>query len=465
MNEEQREYGIVKQILFLDILISDNDLYARCQHILESEYFEPTLRSTVNFIKKYANDYNSLPTTKVIIAETACEDLEVLNIDEPMREWFLTDFEEFCRRAALEELAISLPDMIEKGEYGSADQMAKDALLISLHQDLGVAFFDEPAEVLQRLRDKKGTVSTGWKIIDEKLYGGFNKGELNIFAAPTGMGKSLFLQNLALNWACMGLNVLFITLELSEDLTASRLASMTTGLTTKAVFSDIDKTSLKILTQGKRHHGKIDIKFLPSGTNSNGIKGFVKTFEMQKQRKIDALLVDYLDLVYPVDKRINPGDLFIKDKFVSEELRKIAIELDVVFATASQLNREALDEIEHSLSQTAGGISKMFTADTAMTAYANTSLKEKGLFKVKFIKTRTSNSQGKTVYLAYDAGSMRISDTEEEIDPNIDPQSTQILNKINRIKTTVSNDEEKTESEPELSFVERKRLMLRQLKN
>ncbi len=56
-------------------------------------------------------------------------------------------------------------------------------------------------------------------------------------------------------------------------------------------------------------------------------------------------------------------DLFVKDKFVSEELRNLAMELNVIFVTASQLNRGAVEEIEFDHSHIAGGLSKIQTAD------------------------------------------------------------------------------------------------------
>jgi len=41
----------------------------------------------------------------------------------------------------------------------------------------------------------------------------------------------------------------------------------------------------------------------------------------------------------PVSAKVSPNDLFVKDKYVSEELRNLAKELDIIFVTASQLNR------------------------------------------------------------------------------------------------------------------------------
>ena len=50
------------------------------------------------------------------------------------------------------------------------------------------------------------------------------------------------------------------------------------------------------------------------------------------------MLVDYLDLLMPVSAKVIPNDQFIKDKYVSEELRNLARE-HTLFVTASQLNR------------------------------------------------------------------------------------------------------------------------------
>ena len=48
----------------------------------------------------------------------------------------------------------------------------------------------------------------------------------------------------------------------------------------------------------------------------------------------------------PASTKVSAENLFIKDKYVSEELRNLAMELNTVFVTAAQLNRGAVEEIE-----------------------------------------------------------------------------------------------------------------------
>ena len=142
--------------------------------------------------------------------------------------------------------------MIEKSNYGAVEKIIKDAVQIGLAKHMGTDYFANPRERIEHVRNFRGATSTGWTGIDLKLYGGFNRGELNIFAAASGGGKSLFLQNLALNWAKQGYNVIYVSLELSEELCSMRLDSMLTGYTTKDLFRNVEDVDLKIRMQGKK---------------------------------------------------------------------------------------------------------------------------------------------------------------------------------------------------------------------
>jgi hypothetical protein len=66
---------------------------------------------------------------------------------------------------------------------------------------------------------------------------------------------------------------------------------------------------------------------------------FVREYEIQSGIRVDAVLVDYLDLMMPNNAKISAENLFVKDKYVSEELRNFAMERKILMATASQLGR------------------------------------------------------------------------------------------------------------------------------
>jgi len=154
----------------------------------------------------------------------------------------------------------------------------------------------------------------------------------------SGAGKSLFLANLGVNWALAGLNVLYVTLELSENLVSMRVDSMVSGITTREIFKNIDDVEMKVKMIGKKS-GAFQVKYMPSGKTPNDIRAYIKEYEIKTGRKVDVLLIDYLDLLMPNGAKISAENLFIKDKYVSEELRNLAMELNTVFVTAAQLNR------------------------------------------------------------------------------------------------------------------------------
>ena len=85
---------------------------------------------------------------------------------------------------------------------------------------------------------------------------------------------------------------------------------------------------------------------MPTGKNANDLRAYIKEYEIKTGRKIDVVLVDYLDLMHPIATKISAENLFVKDKYVSEELRNLAMELNCIFVTASQLNRSSVEEIE-----------------------------------------------------------------------------------------------------------------------
>lgn len=439
MNEQVKEYNIDLQRLFVEFLAQDKDLFSRVNGIIDPLYFDRELRKGVEFIQEHAMNYSALPTRDQILATTGLELQELKDVDDRHQKWFIDEFETFCKHKALESAILESADLLEKGEYGPVERKIKEAVNIGLAKHMGTDYWESPAERIERVRNARGGQSTGWRDIDQKLYGGFNRGELNIFAAASGGGKSLFLQNLALNWSIAGLNVVYISLELSEELSSMRLDSMITGMNTKEVFKNVDDVDLKVRMQGKKA-GKLQIVQLPNGITINTITSYMREYETKNDLKIDAVLIDYLDLMMPAQSKVSPSDLFIKDKFVSEEMRNFAVEHDILFATASQLNRSAVEEVEFDHSHISGGLSKIQTADNVIGIFTSQAMRERGRYQVQFMKTRSSSGVGQKVDLAFDIGGLRIKDLDEDDVGSSMNQPSAIFDKI-KSQNKVSHQE------------------------
>jgi archaellum biogenesis ATPase FlaH len=432
-----KDYNPDIQKLFLEMMLQDAETYVRVQNIYNAENFDRSLREAARFIKKHSDDHKTLPAREQIQAATGVELRELPELKQGHYDWFLQEFEGFSRKQELERAILQAADMIEKGDFDPVEKLIKDAVHISLTKDMGTDYFADPATRINRYFNSGGQVSTGWPQVDKLLYGGFSRGELNIFAGGSGSGKSLVMMNIALNWLQQGLNGVYITLELSEELTSLRTDAMLSNMSTKDIRKDIDTTTLKVKMVGKKA-GTYQVKGLPAQSNINDIRAYLKEYQIQTERTVDFIMIDYLDLLMPVSAKVSPNDLFVKDKYVSEELRNLAKELGMLMVTASQLNRSAVEEVEFDHSHISGGISKINTADNVFGIFTSRAMKERGRYQIQCMKSRSSTGVGMKVDLEYNIETMRITDPGlDSNDSGFGHQSSKgIMDQIKATSTT-----------------------------
>ena len=438
-----KDYGVDVQRLFLEMMLEDAQGYVRVQNIYNPENFDKSLRPVAAFIKEHGDKYKTLPDRAQIAATTGIKLQPVPELNEGHFEWFMNEFESFTRRQELERAILKAADLLEKGDYDPVEKLIKDAVQISLTKDLGMDFWNDPSSMMSRYFDNGGQVSTGWPQLDKILYGGFSRGELNIFAGGSGSGKSLVMMNIALNWVQAGLHGVYVTLELSEELTGLRTIAMLTNSSTKDIRKDKDTAALKVKMVGKKS-GSYQVKYMPAQSNINDIRSFIKEYQIQTGNKIDFMMIDYLDLLMPVSAKVSPNDLFVKDKYVSEELRNLAKELNVLMITASQLNRSAVEEVEFDHSHISGGISKINTADNVFGIFTSRAMKERGRYQIQCMKSRSSTGVGMKINLEYNIDTMRITDPGEEDDSTQykRPASTMLDNIRNKSTVTSSTTQD-----------------------
>jgi len=440
-----KQYNEETQELFLRFLLSDPDLFARCQNIVNPVYFNMKYRKAVELFVSHSIDFNAIPTPEQVSAVAGIQLEPIPSVTSDHHEWFMNEFETFCRHKALEKAIIESTDLLENQDYGTVENKIKEASQVGLVKDLGLEYFENPKERLEWIKEQSGAISTGWKGIDHKLYGGLNRGEMTIFAGGSGAGKSLFLQNFAVNWALAGMNAVYISLELSEQLISMRLDSMVSGYGTKEIMRNIDDVDLKVRMKGKGA-GKLRVKQMPNGVNVNDIRVFLREYEISCGEKVDCLLVDYLDLMMPISNKVSGSDLFIKDKYVSEELRNLAMEKDLLFVTASQLNRGAVEEIEFDHHHIAGGISKIQTADNVVGIFTSNAMREKGRYQIQFMKTRSSSGVGTKVDLKFDPDTLRIVDLEEGDEDSNTITTTSLVDQLKRGNSIKADESEQKDT-------------------
>jgi len=434
-----KDYSVEVQKLFLEMMLSDAESFVRVQNIYNPENFDRSIRAAAQFVKTHYEEHGSLPILEQINAATGSKLESLPDLPDGNLDWFMEEFEGFTKKEELSRAILKSYDMLDKGEFAPVEKLIKDAVQISLLKDMGTDYFADPKGRNDKYFNSGGQVSTGWPSLDKILYGGFSRGELNIFAGGSGSGKSLVMMNIAISWLEQGLSGAYISLELSEELVGLRTDAMLSSMSTKDIRKDLETAELKIKMFGKKA-GRYRVKSLPAQSNINDVRSYLKEVQVQTGIKVDFIMVDYLDLLMPASVKVNPNDQFIKDKYVAEELRNLAQELGILLVTASQLNRGAVEEIEFDHSHIAGGISKINTADNVFGIFTSRAMKERGRYQLQCMKTRTSNGTGQKVELDYNVETMRITDLPEDATPVNSFKKSNIYDSI-KTQSRVNNGE------------------------
>ena len=120
-------YNEETQELFLRFMVSDNDIIARVNSIVQPYMFDRQFRNAVTFIKEHVQEYNSMPTIEQIEASANIKLEKVEDFNSRHVEWFMDEFETFCRHKALEKAILDSTDLLEQHDYGSVEALIKEA--------------------------------------------------------------------------------------------------------------------------------------------------------------------------------------------------------------------------------------------------------------------------------------------------------------------------------------------------
>jgi len=414
-----------KQKLLLEYLCSNAEIFIKVSPILKSSYFDPKIKSVVTFISSYFAEYKAPPTAEQIKVETG----QSIDFKSTMTRQELTyaenQLEKFCREKAIEEAIYASPKLLDEGRYGEIEKLIRDAITVGLSRNIGLDYFNDPEARLRLLALNNNAIPTGWAKLDEYLGGGLNRKEMIIWGAAAGVGKSLTMSNLAKNLMKQNLNGVYITLELAEEVVAKRFDSMFSGIRQTEILKNITETTVKIKQQ-QEGHGSLYVKRMPeSSTNANHIRAYLKEFEIVNSYLPDFIVVDYLDLMCSVQS-ISAENTFARDKFISEELRAIANEFNLIMITASQLNRNSqqVDNIEDvGQAHIAGGISKVNTTDNLIAILQTPQMKARGEMMFKLLKTRSSAGVGNFFMLKFNNRTLCLENLEDDGQGRQAPQS------------------------------------------
>ena len=265
--------------------------------------------------------------------------------------------------------------------------------------DLGTDF-DDAEEHIQDHSQLK--VKTGWDTLDTALGGGWDISTFNVIMGETSSGKSLWMQNFAINSANKGYNVLYITLEMSVKKTLKRMGAMRLKVPidkyddlsndTEYMKKKIDNLH-KIGTGNdlfeKKESGKILTKFYAAGTAT--IEDFDTLLKKIKEKKgldINMVVVDYITLMTPIKGLGIESNLFLKGKHLAEGLRAIASKYELTLITGMQISKDAWNSTDITLDKIPESKAIAETSDTFFAIIRTEDMKRQNIYRLKMLKQR-----------------------------------------------------------------------------
>ena len=361
------KYGTSFQNKIVSALLGDRSFSRQVFDILKPEYFDSEASEwLVKEIMSYVSEYEKLPTLDVLKVRINSIDRDVLKttvVDTLKFAWNhlesddLTYVKEqtldFCKNQCIKNAILDSVELLEQGKYDVIKRKVDDAMKAGQDSDLGHEY---KTMITERYEDSiRNVVSTGWQVIDEITQGGFGKGELVLFAAPPGIGKSWSLINIGVAAMKLGKTVAHYTLELNEGYVGQRYDAVLSKIAVANLKYNMEDVK-KSVTNVK---GDLIVKHYPTKTASvTSLKAHMDKMILQG-KKPDVVIVDYADLLRGPSNKERYEEL----ETIFEDLRGMAGEYEVPIYTASQINRSGAEDDIITGTKIAGSFSKMMTAD------------------------------------------------------------------------------------------------------
>lgn len=326
-------------------------------------------------------------------------------------------------RKFIEALSESQKDL-ENKDYDAVIEKLQKSTQVSFDSDYGVSIkdWDEVKEILKEVADTSNASPTGYDMLDSEgvLNGGFRPKELEVIAANSGVGKTLMLCNLAVNFALSGKNVMYISMETSAARLTSRIIANLMDVPTTNINYNISEDDEEIKKDWensvKTVPGELRIKeFATNSMSANQIETYLLDMRKNIEFIPDVVCVDYLSICRPNDRKISKENSYIYDKTIAEDLRAMAYHLDCIVITGAQINRDGLkDGATKSTITTediANSIGIEFTADFILTLSMDKTHQKMGQIKAYVAKNR-NNEKGQEMMLQK-TGSCRLVEIKE----------------------------------------------------
>ena len=403
---------------------------------LEEDYFSDRSERLVHKqISEYFMKYNECPTHEALSIQlndlSGYNDEEVKNAmtvvnqckqstEETPHEFLVDETEKWCKDRAIYNAVMESIQIIDKSstrEKGEIPDILKDALSVSFDQHIGHDFIEDSDDRFISYNTVEDKLPFDLEMMNKITKGGLPNKTLNVIMAGTGVGKSLFMCHCAANNLMMGKNVLYISMEMSEEKIAERIDANLMNLPIQELSNlPKDMYDKKVKSIRDKTTGKLIVKEYPTASAHTGhFRHLLQELNLKKDFLPDIIYVDYLNICASARMRAGASvNSYTMVKSIAEEMRGLAVEFKLPIVTATQTNRQGFTSTDVGLEDTSESFGLPETADLMVALISTEELEELDQIMVKQLKNRYNDpTYFRRFIIGVDRSRMKLYDCEQ----------------------------------------------------
>ena len=425
----------------LQSLIYNEEYMRKVFPFLKTEYFTDQIDGTMfKTIASFIDTYNKCPSKEAIeislqndksvgedTYESCISELGEYSVSESANEFLVNETEKFCKdKAVFNAITRSIKIMDGKDKEIAKDgipQLLQDALAVEFNANVGHDYFNGAEERFEFYNRQEERIPFHLDLLNKVTKGGPPKKTLTCILAPTGAGKSLFMTDWASFLVATGYNVLYITAEMAEERIAER---------NDANLLDVPLDQLKKMDKASflgrmnkiqsKTQGRLFIKEYPTSSAHVGhFKSLLNELKIKQKFVPDIIFVDYINIC--LSQRYKAGgnaNSYTIVKATAEELRGLAVEFNVPVVTATQVNRDGMDNSDIDMTNTSESMGLPMSLDIFFALIPTEELEKMNQIMIKQLKNRFGDiNYYKRFVVGIDRSKMRLYDVETSAQDDI----------------------------------------------
>ena len=433
-------YDLTREDLVLRTYLMDFDVAPKMVAFLDDKlYTDATNKVIIGIIRKFIRKYNRRPQAQELIVglgnsglseEARQKLLLVCNTEVPYmkQDYVITLLENFYQERATENALRDAANALFNNDTETIRNLLpvlKDKLNFSLHMGLGLDLVDDIEEAQRRLKDMSHPIRSAIGPINQYTAqvktdpnsGGYPRKTMTLYVGQPNVGKSLVMGSEACNVIRYGYDVLYISLELSEEYVWRRLAANLTGVPQYEV-ADLSVEECRKLIEntkipGVERLGRLKVIRMKTTTTPAEIEARIDQFYSLYKKNPDVLVVDYIGIMKPNRSGRTLESMYLDGQEKAEQIREMCIDRNMVGISAVQFNRTGYSRLDAGLESVSGSSGFAETADIMITITRDDLLKKQNMY-ANFVKKNRFGENEVMFYTKYDYNTMRWYDATQD---------------------------------------------------